>query len=153
MTNSGAPTRLHGLQLKPGHDLLDEITRMFDLRDLSFAVVVSAVGSLAVARIRPAVASELPAEVIELERELEIMSLTGTLIRGKRSSSHLHLAVADSAGHMTGGHLKKGCQIRLGAKIVLASTKEIDFEEPAAGPSLAVRPDRRSVGETSTRNV
>ncbi len=128
------PTRLHGLQLKPGHDLLDEITHFFDKSELSFAVVVSAVGSLAVARIRPAVPTESPAKVIELERELEIVSLTGTLIRGNRSSSHLHLhlAVADSAGQMTGGHLKKGCQVRLGAKIVLASTTAIEFDEPTA---------------------
>ena len=101
MTDSGTPTRLHGLQLKLGHDLLDEITHFFDRSELSFAVVVSAVGSLAVARIRPAVLAESPAKVIELERELEIVSLTGALIRGSRSSSHLHLAVADGAGQMT----------------------------------------------------
>ena len=47
-----------------------------------------------------------------------------------RSSSHLHLAVADSAGHMTGGHLKQGCQIRLGAKIVLAYPRDLN-PEPA----------------------
>lgn len=132
MTDASTPTRLHGLQLKPGHDLLDEITRFFDRRDLGFAVVISAVGSLAVARIRPAMPAGSPADVIKLEHELEIVSLTGTLIQGNRSSSHLHLAVADSAGQMTGGHLKKGCQVRLGAKIVLASAPDIEFDEPTA---------------------
>jgi predicted DNA-binding protein with PD1-like motif len=124
--------RLHQLRLRPGHDLLDEIERFLDRLEIPFAVMVSAVGSLSAARIRPAVPSGGEVEVLELDESLEIVSLAGLV--GNGTSSHLHIAVADSHGNMTGGHLKSGSEVRLGAKIVLMSSLELEVHEPEEAP-------------------
>ena len=48
---------------------------------------------------------------------LEIVSATGTLAT---NGVHIHLAVADKEGVVTGGHLKTGCLIHTTAEICIA---------------------------------
>ncbi|MBL9059102.1 MAG: DUF296 domain-containing protein, partial [Mangrovicoccus sp.] len=72
---------------------------------------------------------------------LEIVALSGTL---SRDGVHLHLAVADATGAMTGGHLLAGSLVRTTAELVLALAAEVVFHrplDPATGyPELGFLP-------------
>lgn len=110
---------LFWLQLGPGDDLLDAIQGFVASENLDGATIVAAVGSLSKALIRPAVPNDTEPQVLEIERELEIVSLGGVVRRDKRLVSHLHIAVADATGSMTGGHLKSGSIVRLAATVAM----------------------------------
>ncbi len=70
--------------------------------------------------------------MLTLAGPLEIVALSGTL---SPDGVHLHLAVADAEGRMTGGHLLAGCIVRTTAELVLGL---------AAGVAFARRPDPRT---------
>jgi predicted DNA-binding protein with PD1-like motif len=91
--------------------------------------VISVVGSLSLAQLRLAGATE--ANVIR--GDLEILSLAGTL---SPDGAHLHLAVADSRGAVIGGHLCAGSLVRTTAELVLGLLPEWQFSrelDPATG--------------------
>ncbi len=77
--------------------------------------VISAVGSLSVAQLRLAGATQATA----IHGELEILSLSGTL---SPDGAHLHIAASGSSGAVIGGHL--------GADSLVRTTAELD---PATG--------------------
>jgi len=60
-----------------------------------------------------------------LEQRLEIIALNGTL---SRHGLHLHIALADGAGKMLGGHLLDGSLIYTTAEIVLGIVPRVKFE-------------------------
>ncbi len=91
--------------------------------------VISAVGSLSLAQLRLAGATQ--ATVIH--GELEIVSLSGTL---SPDGSHLHIAVAGSSGIVIGGHLCAGSLVRTTAELVIGLLPEWSFcreLDPATG--------------------
>ncbi len=98
------------VRLRPGDDLRGGIEAAAG--DAS-GYVAACVGSLSRAAIRSAGRDE----PLILTGDMEIVALSGTLTP---DGPHLHLAVADAAGRMTGGHLLPGCAIRTTAEIVLA---------------------------------
>jgi predicted DNA-binding protein with PD1-like motif len=67
--------------------------------------VISAVGSLSVAQLRLAGATQATA----IHGELEILSLSCTL---SADGHHLHIVLADSRGAVIGGHLCAGSLVR-----------------------------------------
>jgi predicted DNA-binding protein with PD1-like motif len=76
-----------------------------------------------------------------LRGDLEILTLAGSLAP---DGPHLHIAVSDADGRVTGGHMGSGCVVRTTAEVLVALlprhefTREID---PATGfRELAVRP-------------
>jgi predicted DNA-binding protein with PD1-like motif len=75
-------------------------------------VIVSAVGSLSIAALR--FGGRSSAESIS--GDLEVCALSGTL---SRHGLHLHLAVADSEGRMSGGHLLEGSLVRTTLEVVI----------------------------------
>jgi len=72
---------------------------------------------------------------------LEIVALSGTL---SGDGVHLHMAVSDATGAMTGGHLPPGCSIRTTAELVLGLAASVAFRrlpDPATGfPELDFSP-------------
>ena len=52
-----------------------------------------------------------------LEGDFEIVALAGSL---SADGAHLHMAIADGAGRVTGGHVCAGCRVRTTAEILLA---------------------------------
>ena len=102
--------------------------------------VAAVVGSLTGARLRFA-GRDAGATVAG---PLEILSLSGTLGAG---GVHLHLAVSDADGAVTGGHLLHGCPVRTTAEIVLAFLPGTIFERPVDPETgfreLAIRPRPR----------
>jgi predicted DNA-binding protein with PD1-like motif len=76
------------------------------------AFVLQGIGSLNVARIRFAGAPDFT----ELRGDLEILSLGGSL---SPDGPHLHIAVSDAAGRVTGGHMGPGCVVRTPAEVMV----------------------------------
>ena len=104
------------------------------------AVVSSLVGSLTVAHLRAAGGKN----VLEIEGPLEIVGATGTLAP---QAMHVHLAVADLSGNVSGGHLMDGCIVSSTVEVVLTEVagwrfkRELDaktgYKELVALPDIA----------------
>ena len=117
------------LRLTPGVDLRLALEAWMAEQQEQAGCVISAVGSLSLAQLRLAGASE--ATVIR--GELEILSLSGTL---SPDGAHLHIAVADSSGAVIGGHLCAGSLVRTTAELVIGLLPEWQFRrelDPATG--------------------
>jgi len=99
------------LRLSPGDDLRRALESVGANGPGGF--VVCGIGSLTRARLRLAGAEhETP-----LEGPFEILSLAGSL---SIDGAHLHMAVADASGHVTGGHVCYGNTVRTTAELLLA---------------------------------
>ena len=117
------------LRLQPGDDLRRALEAWMAEQQEQAGCVISAVGSLSVAQLRFAGATE--ATVIR--GVLEILSLAGTL---SLDGAHLHLAVADSRGAVIGGHLCAGSLVRTTAELVIGLLPAWRFSrelDPATG--------------------
>jgi uncharacterized protein len=93
--------RVIPMRLEPGTDVKHELQVLVRREELSAAWVMSCVGSLRQITLRLG-------EIHCAEGEYEIISAAGTL---SATGIHVHLAVADPAGVMTGGHLMTGCVV------------------------------------------
>ena len=117
------------LRLQPGVDLRRALEAWISEQGEQAGCLISGIGSLSVAQLRLAGASE--ATVIR--GDLEILSLSGTLSRG---GVHLHIAVANSSGSVIGGHLCSGSLVRTTAELVIGLLPEWRFLrelDPATG--------------------
>ena len=128
------------LRLQPGADLRQALEAWMGKQQEQAACLISAVGSLSVAQLRFAGATQATA----IRGELEILSLSGTL---SPDGSHLHIAVADSSGAVIGGHLCAGSLVRTTAEFVIGLLPEWRFSrelDPATGyPELQISPQAR----------
>ena len=104
----------------PGEDLRDAIERMAHEHHVEAGCILSAVGSLTVARMRLA-GAQTSAKFIG---PFEIVSLSGTV---SPSGVHLHLSVAGADGKAMGGHLVHGCVVHTTVEIVLADLAGVRF--------------------------
>ncbi len=103
------------LRLKPGMFLKEEIQKFADSHHIKAGWIASCAGSLTDYAIRfanqPAVSTGIGF--------FEIVSLSGTV---SENGSHLHIAVADSTGKVTGGHLAANSKVYTTAEIVIGCT-------------------------------
>jgi len=122
------------LRLSPGDDLRRTLESLAGDGPGSF--VVCGFGSLVQARLRLA-ASDI--ETV-LEGPFEILSLTGSV---SRDGAHLHMAVADGSGRVTGGHVCYGNLVRTTAELLLAEPGDWEigraFDERTGYKELVVR--------------
>lgn len=109
---SGRPYQVHVLRMLPGEDVRAVLEKWCEERNMEAAAIVSAVGSVTKAMIRFGGKTEGTL----VEGDLEVCALSGTL---SRHGMHLHLAVADADGSMTGGHLLAGTLVRTTLEIVV----------------------------------
>jgi predicted DNA-binding protein with PD1-like motif len=117
------------LRLRPGVDLRRSLARFATRPGRPGCMVIAGIGSLDGARLRAAGDEG----VLEVAGELELVHLAGTL---SRSGIHLHLAVSDPQGRMTGGHLLEGCRIRTTAEILIELLDHVRLQrrrDPATG--------------------
>lgn len=117
------------LRLGPGADLRRSLQSHCIDNAIEAACLISAIGSLRRAVVRFA---DQPEGKV-LEQRLEIVALNGTL---SRHGLHLHIALADGAGQMLGGHLLDGSLIYTTAEIVMGILPGVRFEravDPATG--------------------
>jgi predicted DNA-binding protein with PD1-like motif len=117
------------LRLQPGDDLRRALEAWMGEQQAQAGCVISAVGSLSVAQLRLAGASE----TTTICGELEIISLSGTL---SPDGAHLHIAIADRSGAVIGGHLGLSSLVRTTAELVIGLLPEWRFQrelDPASG--------------------
>ena len=128
------------LRLPPGADLRWALEAWMGEQQEQAGCLISAVGSLSLAQLRLAGATQATA----IHGELEILSLSGTL---SPDGAHLHIAVADSSGAVLGGHLCAGSLVRTTAELVIGLLPEWRFSrelDPATGyPELRITPQAR----------
>ncbi len=117
---AGRPYATHALRLLPGEDVRSELERWAREQGIEAAAVTSAVGSLSVAVLRYGGQSA----GTRTEGDLEVCALSGTL---SRHGLHLHLALADGAGEMRGGHLLAGCSVRTTLELVIQEIGGVHF--------------------------
>lgn len=120
---------VRAMRLGPGEDLRRSLLTYCIDQSIEAAYVLSAIGSLSRAVVRFA---DQP-QGIGLEQRLEIIALNGTL---SRHGLHLHIALADGAGQMLGGHLLDGSLIYTTAEVILGIVPGVRFErevDPATG--------------------
>jgi predicted DNA-binding protein with PD1-like motif len=129
--------RVVPLRLSPGVDLRVALEQLLRQEGVQAGCVISGIGSLSVARLRLAGQEA----ITPLSGDLEILSLAGTL---SPDGAHLHIAVADNAGTVTGGHLCPGSLVRTTAELVVGLLPEWHFSrelDPATGcAELKIRP-------------
>jgi predicted DNA-binding protein with PD1-like motif len=116
-------------RLTPGTDLKAFLDNYAAGNKIDAAIVLSCLGSLENACIRMAAAKEISV----IKGPLEIITMTGNF---SKHGSHFHIAVSDTDGKMTGGHLKEGSIIRTTAEIVIAILEDVSFErvdDPSTG--------------------
>jgi predicted DNA-binding protein with PD1-like motif len=108
------------LRLIPGDDLRRELEAWMGEQLAQAGCVISAVGSLSLAQLRFAGATEEMA----IHGDLEILSLSGTL---SPDGAHLHIAIAGNSGAVIGGHLCAGSLVRTTAELVIGLLPEWQF--------------------------
>ena len=108
------------VRLTPGQDLRAALDAVLSLYGVDAAFVLQGIGSLRVAQLRLAGARH----PTELCGDLEILTLAGSL---SRDGAHLHIALADAQGRVTGGHVMPGCIVRTTAELLLALLPEYRF--------------------------
>jgi predicted DNA-binding protein with PD1-like motif len=111
---------LHAFRLRPGQDLKQSLLALVRERGWQAAYLAACVGSLRRACLRFAGQSEAWA----CEGPFEIVSLSGTL---GPEGLHLHIALADAGGQVTGGHLLDGCLIYTTAEVVIGELPGYTF--------------------------
>ena len=117
------------LRLQPSDDLRLVLEAWMGAQEELAGCVISAVGSLSLAQLRLAGATQATA----IHGELEILSLSGTL---SLDGAHLHIAIAGSSGAVIGGHLCAGSLVRTTAELVIGLLPEWRFRrelDPATG--------------------
>lgn len=107
-------------RLEPGQDLRAGIEEFVARERVAAGVVLTCVGSLMRAVLRPAGQTDL----LKIDEEFEIVSLVGTL---GVDGCHLHVSVSDPHGVTMGGHLSPGCIVRTTAEIVVGVLEGVRF--------------------------
>ncbi|HMX40835.1 MAG TPA: DNA-binding protein [Saprospiraceae bacterium] len=121
LTQSARPAmQTHALRLRPGQDLKRSLDEFARAQGLQAGFVLTCVGSLRKAVLRPANQTQPWVR----EQKFEIVSLVGTL---SPDGSHLHVSLSDSTGAAFGGHLLEGCEIYTTAEIVLGEATQLRF--------------------------
>jgi len=126
----------HPCRLPPGEDLKQALDAWIGVSGFAAAFVVAGIGSLDRAAVR--YAGEPDADLIE--GRYEILTLQGSL---SADGAHLHIAVSDAQGRVTGGHVRPGCRIATTAEILIAILPGLRFareDDAATGyPELVIR--------------
>ncbi|MBI2356406.1 MAG: DNA-binding protein [Candidatus Doudnabacteria bacterium] len=112
-------------RLKTGQLLREEIEKAAIENKIKAGVLLSAVGALSKLVLRMAGAKPDKQNVRTWDGEFEIVSATGTV---SENGCHIHLSAADKNGNVFGGHLKKGCVVRVTAEIVIGILEDASFE-------------------------
>ena len=116
-------TRFLTLRLSPGDDLRVGIEEAFAASGATAGFVAACIGSLSVAALRHAGRDEGTVT----RGTYEVVSLSGTL---SADGVHLHAALSDEDGGMTGGHVLVGCVVRTTVETVLGLTDAVRFSRP-----------------------
>ncbi|MBP6122283.1 MULTISPECIES: PPC domain-containing DNA-binding protein [Providencia] len=123
MTKSLSPyssARFIAVRLSPGEDVILTLRQQIKQNNLQAAFIAGCVGSLTDVALRFAGQENTHSTT----GKFEIVSLIGTL---DAKGEHLHLAVSDENGHMSGGHMMPGCTVRTTLELVIGELENNTF--------------------------
>ena len=107
-------------RLLPGQDLIAELRRWVAEIGLRAGIIAGAVGSLSQAGLR--FAGQTESRLVT--GCFEVVSLIGTL---DANGEHLHIAISDPEGTVTGGHVMEGCIVRTTMELVIGVLDDVVF--------------------------
>jgi uncharacterized protein len=107
-------------RLSPDSDLRQSIKTIAQQENITAGIILSAIGSLTIVRLRFADQSD----PTTISGKHEILTLAGTL---STQGVHLHMTVANGQGECIGGHLVDGCQIYTTVELVIGILPELTF--------------------------
>lgn len=102
-------------RLLPGKDLKMSLEEIRDENNLKSGILICMVGSLDNAVLRMADTNK---KIVK--GPLEVVSATGTIAT---DGVHVHIAVSDKYGKVTGGHLKKGSLVHTTMEVGILTTE------------------------------
>ncbi len=115
---------IYVFRVKPGLELLSEISRFCISRSINSGVVIGIIGSVEKARINYVVKLPAQFESIEYNGPLEIVSAQGTVaLKEGHQIIHIHMQIAGK-DVCTGGHLAEA-KIFSTAEVVIG---ELDYQ-------------------------
>ena len=117
---------VYAIRLFPGEDLIQRLQQIAEEQGISAGWIMSAVGSLTEYSIRFANQSQPD----QSRGYFEIASLNGIV---SNKGCHLHITIADTKGHVQGGHVSKGNVIYTTAEIILGYTDKYIFDRKHDG--------------------
>ncbi|MGJ3352687.1 PPC domain-containing DNA-binding protein [Providencia sp. Je.9.19] len=112
--------RYIAIRLSPGEDVILTLRQQIQQHNLQAAFIAGSVGSLTDVALRFAGQENSH----QTSGKFEIVSLIGTL---DANGEHLHLAVSDENGHMSGGHMMPGCTVRTTLELVIGELENNTF--------------------------
>ncbi len=110
----------YAFRLPPGAELLSSLRDELLKSGIHSGWIAGAVGSISHAALRFAGRPDS----VGLDGCFEVVSLIGTL---DSDGEHLHISISDQSGHLTGGHIMKGCIIRTTMELVIGSLIDVEF--------------------------
>ena len=152
----GRASRIAIFRIEPDRDLLKTLGEVAERYGIRTGLIISAVGSLKRARLRnmKVFPKEFPVRdehrsFVDVEGPLEILSISGNLLRGEggRITVHAHITVSkvDEEGiRVFGGHLVEGNITYLMVEIALAEVEDVDVVR-------AIHPERKGLELTVRR--
>lgn len=124
-----SPMITHTLRLKPGQDILEELTSWAKEKKIKAATILSVVGSFTKVNLRYANQPKGTSQ----EGHFEIVSFVGTF---NESSAHLHASISNEKGETFGGHLLTGNIVYTTAEIVVGELTEAVYTREKDEKSL-----------------
>src|SRR5260370_40489537 len=116
------------VRLVPGDDLRGALEAIARDGPIGAAFVMQGIGSLSVANLRYAGLDQ----PTQLTGDLEILTLAGSLAA---DGAHLHMAVSDAQGRVSGGHVSAGCLPRTTPGIPLLRPTRLRLSPPLDPPT------------------
>lgn len=115
-------TRIIGVRLDPGEDLLEGIRASVKENGIRTAMILNGVGSLTSYHFHVVSSTELPPEneFVRGEGAFDIINITGMVMDGR---VHAHITFSDTEKAM-GGHLEEGCNVLTFAILSIAELPE-----------------------------
>lgn len=110
-------------RIQDGRDLRAETERIARENEIEAGSVLSGVGGLKQCRIRVPVIRPDDPKYID-PGVVEIIALHGTVAINK---AHIHIAVSDETGRVWGGHLSRGCIVRMTCELVIMNHRTLKF--------------------------
>ena len=111
-------------RIADGQDLWEAIEEITRNHHMLAGSILCGIGGLKKCRIRVPVIT--PGQPRYINPGIaEIAALQGTL---SSHSAHCHIAVCDEQGRMWGGHLSKGCIVRMTCELVIAKHDALRFD-------------------------
>lgn len=117
---------IHAIRLKPGQDLKIALQEFVENKNILAGWLMSCAGSLTEYHLRFANQQR----GIRAHGFFEIIGLSGTL---SVNGCHLHIALGDSKGALTGGHLLDGCIVYTTAEIIIGESHVLNFTREKDG--------------------